>query len=499
MSELQNKLRTPNGRLFALCLVGFVSLGVYGWGLVRPYNLFTLGLRPALTIHEFTVNDPPAQASFIITTALLAGLYYLAWRLCRGQQSRALWTALLSIVLLVNLAVLTLYPIGAADVFDNIIRGRITAVYGGNPFYDTPVQYQQDPFYGYAAWHKVPSAYGPIWEGLAAGASKLAGNSLLVNVFVFKSLSFLFYLGCIALIAAILRRHAPQRTLQGVCLFALNPLVIYETAGNAHNDIVMAFFILLGIYALCRKKFTWASLAFTAGALVKFIPVLLLPIVGISALRTLTEWKSHSRFLLVTALACGLLVVMAYAPFWHGGDPLSIERRSKLFTTSLPAVVQVHLEETAGKDVSRMLVSRGALALTGLIVLIAVWRTWVKKDWLSPVRAANFILLFYLLFTCLWFQPWYVIWPLAVAAILPEGVLSRTAVLLSYAALWKVIIFDFFLHKSGPLPPRLWRETILGPATLGIVWLYVLYAVFTRWRRAIRAHFLSRQTIPPMP
>ena len=41
--------------------------------------------------------------------------------------------------------------------------------------------------------------------------------------------------------------------------FRLFQKMIYETAGNAHNDIVMAFFILLGIYALCQNRFTLAE------------------------------------------------------------------------------------------------------------------------------------------------------------------------------------------------------------------------------------------------
>ena len=58
-----------------------------------------------------------------------------------------------------------------------------------------------------------------------------------------------------------------------------------------------------------------------------------------------------------------------------------------------------------------------------------------------------------------------------------EGALARIVVLLSYAAAWKTIIFDFVLFRDGPLPPRLWRETWLGPATLGLVWLYAAYRI----------------------
>ena len=35
---------------------------------------------------------------------------------------------------------------------------------GLNPLQDSPSQVRFDPFYGFAAWHDVPSAYGPVWE-----------------------------------------------------------------------------------------------------------------------------------------------------------------------------------------------------------------------------------------------------------------------------------------------------------------------------------------------
>jgi hypothetical protein len=98
------------------------------------------------------------------------------------------------------------------------------------------------------------------------------------------------------------------------------------------------------------------------------------------------------------------------------------------------------------------------------------------------IRASTVILLFYLIFTCLWFQGWYSIWPLALAALLPNGPLAQTAVLLSYTGLWKTVFFDFFLYRGGLIPPRLWRETVLGPATLGLVWLYVAQWAIANFR-----------------
>ena len=129
--------------------------------------------------------------------------------------------------------------------------------------------------------------------------------------------------------------------------------------------------------------------------------------------------------------------------------------------------------------------------MAALLLLVAVgYQAWraaraprSDADWQSPIRACTHILLFYLLFACLWFQPWYTLWPLALAALLPEGAVARTVVLLSYAAAWKTIVFDDFVYTGGPLPSNIWRETLLGPITLGLVWLYVGYRILLGWRR----------------
>ena len=472
----------------SLSVLGALFLGICVIGLLLPYNLFALKLRPYANIANLTAGNRLAQAGFVLTLAALAGVYYLAWRACRaagreGRPSRAVWAALLGSLLAINLAMLWLYPIDAADVFDNIDRGRITAQYGGNPFYDTPRRFAHDWSFGYVAWPDYTSAYGPLWELMAAGTSRLAGSGTLANVLAFKTLDLLFYAGCVAIIAGILRRQAPERALQGVCLFALNPIVIYETAGNGHNDIVMVFFILLGLWALLRGRPGWAALALVAGGLIKFIPLLLLPVVAATAWRALPGWRRRLRWSLFTGLAAAVMVAAAFAPFWRGGDILAVQRRATLFTASFPALAQAQLEASLGVPTSERTVAAVAALLTLVVAGYQAWRAWRGDDWMAPIRASTHILLFYLLFACLWFQAWYTLWPLALAALLPEGAVARTVVLLSYAAAWKTIIFDDFVYTGGPLPSKAWRETLLGPITLGIPWLYVAYRSVRQRRR----------------
>ncbi len=482
-----------------LSLLGALFLSISAVGLVLPYNLFTLRLAPLRNIANLTYGSQAAQAGFVLTLAALASVYYLAWRACRagsqGSASRqplAMWAALLGSLLAINLMMLWLYPIDAADVFDNIARGRITAHYGGNPFYEPPRRYAQDAFFAYVAWPDYTTAYGPLWELLAAGTSRLAGEARLANLLAFKALGLVFYAGCLALIAGILRQKAPERALQGVCLFGLNPFVIYETAGNGHNDIVVVFLILLGVWALLRGRFSLAVLALLAGGLVKFIPLMLLPVAGAAALRAMPTWPKRLRWLLLIGLTGAVMTLALFAPFWRGGDILAVQRRATLFTTSLPALLQAQLEPGLGIDASQRTVAAVAALLTAVAAGYQAWRVWRGGDWQAPIWAAAHVLLFYLLFTCLWFQPWYALWPLALAALLPEGALARAVVLLSYAAAWKAIIFNNFVYTGGPLPSQAWRETLLGPLTLGVVWFYVAYrSILTARQRAARREFAA--------
>ena len=79
-------------------------------------------------------------------------------------------------------------------------------------------------------------------------------------------------------------------------------------------------------------------------------------------------------------------------------------------------------------------------------------RTARDASWLSFPRAAFAILVFYLLLTCLWFQNWYAVWPLALAALFPPGYEMRLAVLLGYAGLAKPLIFEPLWLWQRPLP-----------------------------------------------
>lgn len=462
--------------LLVLAGLAGLSLFIYIWLFVLPYDLLKWYDEPKLTLRPFTQADPSAPWWLVWAFLVQGGLYWLGWRLALQLRGRAAWLIVLSGSLVFGVALLFLYPLDAADIFDNIMHARIFGVYGANPFRDVARQFAGDPFLPYVAWPRTPSAYGPIWEGLAGGIARLAGDDIIANVLAFKLLNGFFLALSIGLVAVILRRTAPERALAGVTLLAWNPVVLYETIGNGHNDIAMAVWLLAAAWAILRQRYTLAVLALLTGALIKFIPLLLIPVAVLMALRYLSDFHTRLRFLVTTSLAAAVLIAAAYGPFWYGLEGLGLERRTELFTASLPAALRAWLYLTWGIKGIGWAIGLAAAGLTALFVLWQCRRTPADPSWQHFAQASFSILIFYLLVTCMWFQQWYTIWPLALAALLPPGHQPRLAVLFGYAAMSKHLIFGPLLFWVRPRPPRAELELILGPAVLLLPWLYTLLA-----------------------
>lgn len=463
-------------RTLQLALITVTSWLLYFFGLTQPYTLLAESQNRFSNLGNTVGFQPLSEARFALVFAVGFLLYWLGLRIVRATSNRTLWTIVIMGSLAFNLSFLAMRPFDSSDIFDNIIRGRMQAVYHANPFYQTPNTFKQDPFFKYTYWTGTPSAYGPWWEVPAAGVAWLAGDDLTANILAFKLLAMAAYAITIALIALATRRTSRHLALRAVVFFAWNPIVLYSVAGNAHNDVVMAMFVVLGLYWFIQGHYTLAAMAETAGALVKFIPVLLIPVIVIAGIQHLVGWKARLRYVLITMLSCSLLVVASYAPFWRGGDVMGISRRTTLFTTSLPTLLRNALSSQLGETQADQIAAYAALAVLIGWAVWTLWWQWKKSEKDAPMRAGASLLLFYLLVSCLWFHAWYVIWPLAVVALLPESLFATGAILLSIGASAQSPIFHWVLVRgTQQLPPREWLDGWLTTLTLGLPWLFFLY------------------------
>jgi len=374
------------------------------------------------------------------------------------------------------------YPTTSVDLYDYIFRGRMLVRYQANTFITTPSDFKSDPLFWYTAWRRSVTAYGPLWEGLSWLTARLAGEvpgvpgsgnvpglhgadpvrdaDLLRLLLAYKGLSAVGFLFCGAAIWQTLRRNAPEYRWLGLYLWLWNPLALWESLAAGHNDAWMAALIVLAVGAIANREdgrsriedrgsrmdntildprssiFTRSIVSFlalSAGGLIKFPALMFGPLLLTAALRRLPSWRARLKLVVAGGMACAALVVLSYMPFWVGWATLrNFTDRGTLFTSSWLAVLQAQLTL---EGIKQLVPVKTLLALAvpaedsqplavaiglGLLAFGVIWATW--RAWCAPraiARHALWLLLWFLFLCNPWFQPWYLLWALALLAIQP--------------------------------------------------------------------------------
>lgn len=467
-----------------LALAGIVALGgvsgiAYYLGFVNPYLLRDYYSHPLYDLAKINGHTAQAANYWAFTWIVLFACYYLAFRLCppAGNISRRFKQIALFLICgfaaFYSINLIFMYPVGAADLFDQIFRARLTAHYNLNPFTTVPNSVVNDPLQYYVAWSGDPSPYGPVWEAIAAGVSLLAGGDLWKNLILFKLLVTAAYGVSVALTYGILRVVKPDWALRGTLFFAWNPLVIFEVAGNGHNDAIVAMFLLAAVYLFVLARRSLVLSAIMAGALTKFVPVLLVPAAaaaiwhdrmpGLRRMRGATvpvrgkppgHFDAFSTLAVGGAIAVGLALVL-YAPFWAGTNSIGALGREALFTASLPKVAldSLHLDAGVGERTAQDIVRYTALALTALVSL--AWGVYVlrgggartpeeRQRLISRTLVAFYeVIFFYLAFASLWFQPWYLLWLVALTAPVGRFANANRTILFCIGGVANYFVWDF--------------------------------------------------------
>ncbi len=451
------------------------SLAIYLLAFTLPANLFTLYQRDGLV--GGLLQQAGLNGFWRLSTAFIGvGLFYiLGLRAARQTSSKTAWRIVIGGTLALIITFLFMAPLDARDIYDNIFHGRILGVYGANPFRDLISSFPQDPFFQYPYWKNSPSAYGPIWETLAGITAWLAGDGVITNIVAFKILPGIFHLMSMAVVVSFLRRVQPQYALSGALLLGWNPVLLYETWGNGHNDIAMIFWVLLAALLISRKQYSLGILSLVAGTLIKFIPVLLIPAALLIGYHSFENLRSRLWFIVKTSLASAFLIMIAYIPFWNGMETFSIARRMQMFTTSMPALMYWFLKPDLGWFEAGRLVSLGALGLLAIFTLFQTIWTQQQEPTDGFLQTAFNILAFYLLVTCLWFQQWYGIWLIGLAPLLP-GRSRRFALGFGFWVMSKQLIFVQLLIPAISQKPEtlIWLEPLLALTVLGVPLIYAL-------------------------
>lgn len=324
-----------------LHLLGSVSLVIY----------------VAVLIFSFRFGDDGSlrERPILVVLALLAGatlVYFAALATVTGQQNGLdkeppRWRTVLMYAILFRLVLLPSLPIQETDYYRYLWDGQ-SLRHGFNPYRYSPLQVeiigqetdappdlaglhrlsQQSPalqtIFQRVHHRAVPTVYPPAAQVVFAAAALATPITapLWTHLLILKLILSLFDLGTVWLLASLLRLLNRPRTW--ALAYAWCPLTLKEISNSGHLDTIAIFFTVLMAYWLVRAtvgkerpSLSWAAAALAAlgiGVLAKSYPLLLIWVVA-GFLFAHWRWRAF-----VPLAAFGLLLMLGYLPFWHGGD-----------------------------------------------------------------------------------------------------------------------------------------------------------------------------------
>ena len=250
------KLQITNFKLLGVgYCIGIVALFLYSFTQID----LSLTLSRASWVQEFQksfqyigyFNRPLSTYLFVGILLLLYCLYCWLLLNLRSFSKKQIWGMILFSAILLGFA----YNAFSYDLFNYIFDAKIVTHYQQNPYEHKALDYAQEPMLSFMRWTHRVYPYGPVWLGLTVPLSFLGFNYFLLTFFIFKALIAACFLATAWYIGKILQKTSPQNEQLGIAFFALSPFVLIESLVSAHIDIVMMFFMMLGVYFLVQKKY----------------------------------------------------------------------------------------------------------------------------------------------------------------------------------------------------------------------------------------------------
>lgn len=247
------------------------------------FLLFDLGRRPWV-----------AFGSLLLAFAACFG----AVRLLEARPALPLWTAL-GVAALLRLLLVPLPTSLSEDSWRYVWDGKVVSA-GFDPYRLPPnaaeLDALRDPLWEKMPHRDVPTVYPPLALTLFAAASHLPMPLASLKIL----LCLIDLLGCALLFRlAILLDVHPARTL----LYAWNPLLVLETAGMGHIDVMMATLSIAAVWLLARGRTATAAVAAVGAVAAKLLPLMVLPL-----------WTRRSDKPWLFAAVAGILLAVVLLP-----------------------------------------------------------------------------------------------------------------------------------------------------------------------------------------
>lgn len=446
-----------------------------------------------------TINGP-SQGWLVPVAVLAVASAVAAWVFALRESWRERVMLSTAVVVAIGLAVIVLaVPVlFSRDAYNYALYGEIATEYGANPYTTTPSAYPEEPLTPLSGekWREDASVYGPAFTLLSSGIAALT-DSPVHAVLAFRFLAALASVGTTLLIAFAARDIMPRKASFAVVAFGWSPVVVFNATGGGHNDLLLSLAVSAALAFLVVRRVPLATVALTLGMLVKaslVVPLVLLVLWAVMRRSTLRERAGEAA--LHAAIVVGLTVGFAL-PWWTPQNPtLGLSQVAGNAGGFSPSALALRLLDAGGIGAPvtvlvRLLFVAGFLAAFWWVAAWLVRGAWAHRP--RDLGAAWGWALLILLLAGPVLLPWYVVWVLPLAFLLPKAPRVVALGLAAVTALFQVV--------AEPLRSAAWYEGMHLVRDYGVralVGAAFVWLLLDLWRRSRDAEPLAEggQRVP---
>jgi hypothetical protein len=381
------------------------------------------------------------MALALIYVAVLAFVPYLVaiWRAPRWEWRRVRWLVV-GVAVLARIALLPVPPVLSEDAYRYLWEGKVQAA-GFNPYKFAPdapqLAHLRDATWEQLKHREVPSVYPPVLLVVFR-----FGAAVSSSPHIFKLIFTAFDLATLWFIVRLLRVRGQTESL--ALVWAWNPLVVLEFAGNGHEMSLPICFFVAGLWSLERKRSVPAAAAFAVATLshLMALPVVLIAMLA-ARVKNARAW-----------LAFGAVLVLGFLPFVGAGRALPLGLLDVagrwLFNGSIFELLVRWFDNDSARQVYGwiwVLHERPKRIATVLLAVVFVW-TLLRRY--APSRAVLTVAGGLLLLSPV-VHPWYATWLVA---------LMCFAFRLSWLA-FSALVLVSYVAKLTELETGMWVDTAL--------------------------------------
>ncbi|HEX6541077.1 MAG TPA: glycosyltransferase 87 family protein [Ktedonobacterales bacterium] len=386
------------------------------------------------------------------------------------------------------LIMIWMQPVTTTDLYGYVARGYLQT-----HFHENPMVTKSSLLPGGLSVDRPEAPYGPVWLMITAAVTFVSGENLFLCMLLFKIVAALAAVAAFLLIDRLACRLYPERRLRILVLFGWSPLLLFETIGNGHNDIVMMVCVLAAFICMLRGRARTAFMLFVLGALVKYVSAVFVAFWLVYELRHLAakrdadapfsdaksgialkykggvfaratkatlravgeiDYLAAFRLLLSVTIIGIVLVAASYAPYWDGFDTfkgLGQQLRPLYYNGSIVGILAAPLQlfvpssQWPALDKTVRLVFYSLFGLYTFMQLRRLWSLRGESDLRDVITASAKVTFAALVLITFWFQPWYVIWLLPLAPLSREPFVRRQGTVLAMGSLLTYAVSNFLL------------------------------------------------------